>query len=152
MVCVTIKIFVHGVGTIVHSTCLLQWKTSKLPNHATFLFLSALFDRDFIFLSKSRIVSSLFLSFPPASKFIEPISRLLNKLLNNWVKSNKETNSKMHSFGFRANALLTFAATILAVICAMASFSDTLNSPSPTAQVQVSLLVSSLSGFFPLPF
>uniref|UniRef100_A0A9I9CIV6 Signal peptidase complex subunit 3 n=1 Tax=Cucumis melo TaxID=3656 RepID=A0A9I9CIV6_CUCME len=43
----------------------------------------------------------------------------------------------MHSFGFRANALLTFAATILAVICALASFSDTLNSPSPTAQVQV---------------
>ncbi|KAE8651592.1 signal peptidase complex subunit 3B [Cucumis sativus] len=43
----------------------------------------------------------------------------------------------MHSFGFRANALLTFAATILAVICAFASFSDTLNSPSPTAQVQV---------------
>ncbi|KAG7030259.1 Signal peptidase complex subunit 3B [Cucurbita argyrosperma subsp. argyrosperma] len=43
----------------------------------------------------------------------------------------------MHSFGYRANALLTFAATILAVICAIASFSDTLNSPSPTAQVQV---------------
>ncbi|XP_022150797.1 signal peptidase complex subunit 3B-like [Momordica charantia] len=43
----------------------------------------------------------------------------------------------MHSFGYRANALLTFAATILAVVCAMASFSDTLNSPSPTAQVQV---------------
>ncbi|GMN43803.1 hypothetical protein TIFTF001_013015 [Ficus carica] len=43
----------------------------------------------------------------------------------------------MHSFGYRANALLTFALTILALMCAMASFSDNLNHPSPTAQVQV---------------
>ncbi|XP_058223730.1 signal peptidase complex subunit 3B-like [Rhododendron vialii] len=43
----------------------------------------------------------------------------------------------MHSFGYRANALLTFALTILALICAMASFSDNLNSPSPSAHVQV---------------
>ncbi|XP_022965984.1 signal peptidase complex subunit 3B-like [Cucurbita maxima] len=43
----------------------------------------------------------------------------------------------MHSFGYRANALVTFAATILAIICALASFSDTLKSPSPMAQVQV---------------
>ncbi|XP_059652510.1 signal peptidase complex subunit 3B-like [Cornus florida] len=43
----------------------------------------------------------------------------------------------MHSFGYRANALLTFAVTILALICAMASISDNLNTPSPTAQVQV---------------
>ncbi|KAK4414233.1 Signal peptidase complex subunitB [Sesamum alatum] len=43
----------------------------------------------------------------------------------------------MHSFGYRANAFLTFAITILAVICAMASVSDYFNSPSPTSQVQV---------------
>ncbi|KAK3005936.1 hypothetical protein RJ639_016722 [Escallonia herrerae] len=43
----------------------------------------------------------------------------------------------MHSFGYRANALLTFAVTILALMCAMASLSDNLNSPSPTSQVQV---------------
>ncbi|KAA8545089.1 hypothetical protein F0562_019873 [Nyssa sinensis] len=43
----------------------------------------------------------------------------------------------MHSFGYRANALLTFAVTILALICAMASLSDNLNTPSPTSQVQV---------------
>lgn len=46
---------------------------------------------------------------------------------------------RMHSFGYRANALLTFAVTILALICAMASLSDHLNVPSPTAKVQVSL-------------
>ncbi|GAA0164891.1 protease [Lithospermum erythrorhizon] len=43
----------------------------------------------------------------------------------------------MHSFWFRVNALLTFAVTILALMCAMASFSDRLNSPSPSSQVQV---------------
>ncbi|KAK4771590.1 hypothetical protein SAY87_032122 [Trapa incisa] len=43
----------------------------------------------------------------------------------------------MHSFGYRANALLTFAVTILAVMCAMASLSDNFNSPTPSAQVQV---------------
>ncbi|KAI3691308.1 hypothetical protein L2E82_49624 [Cichorium intybus] len=43
----------------------------------------------------------------------------------------------MHSFGYRANALLTFSVTILALMCAMASISDTFNSPSPTAHVQV---------------
>ncbi|EXB23277.1 Signal peptidase complex subunit 3B [Morus notabilis] len=43
----------------------------------------------------------------------------------------------MHSFGYRANALLTFALTILALMCAIASFSDNLNHPSPAAQVQV---------------
>ncbi|KAE9459046.1 hypothetical protein RHGRI_021270 [Rhododendron griersonianum] len=48
----------------------------------------------------------------------------------------------MHSFGYRANALLTFALTILALICAMASFSDNLNSPSPSAHVQVSLTLN----------
>ncbi|KAK6129412.1 hypothetical protein DH2020_036844 [Rehmannia glutinosa] len=42
----------------------------------------------------------------------------------------------MHSFGYRANALLTFAITILALMCAMASVSDNFNSPSPTSQVQ----------------
>eukprot|EP00262_Sarcandra_glabra_P011898 TRINITY_DN2942_c4_g1_i1.p1 TRINITY_DN2942_c4_g1~~TRINITY_DN2942_c4_g1_i1.p1 ORF type:complete len:168 (-),score=16.19 TRINITY_DN2942_c4_g1_i1:278-781(-) len=43
----------------------------------------------------------------------------------------------MHSLGYRANALVTFALTILAVMCGMASLSDNLNSPSPTAQVKV---------------
>ncbi|KAL5701734.1 hypothetical protein ACHQM5_027043 [Ranunculus cassubicifolius] len=43
----------------------------------------------------------------------------------------------MHSFGYRANAILTFAVTILAVMCAMGSLSDNLNSPSPTANVEV---------------
>ncbi|KAF4361794.1 hypothetical protein F8388_018960 [Cannabis sativa] len=43
----------------------------------------------------------------------------------------------MHSFGYRANALLTFALTILALMCVIASFSDNLNHPTPTAQVQV---------------
>ncbi|PIA24983.1 hypothetical protein AQUCO_13500004v1 [Aquilegia coerulea] len=43
----------------------------------------------------------------------------------------------MHSFGYRANALVTFGVTILAVMCAMASISDNLNIPSPTAHVQV---------------
>ncbi|MCD7453728.1 hypothetical protein HAX54_021960 [Datura stramonium] len=43
----------------------------------------------------------------------------------------------MHSFGYRANALLTLAITILAFMCAIASFSDNFNSPIPTAEVQV---------------
>lgn len=45
---------------------------------------------------------------------------------------------KMHSFGYRANALLTFSVTILALMCAAASFFDNFNKPSPSAQVQVS--------------
>ncbi|PRQ42130.1 putative signal peptidase I [Rosa chinensis] len=49
----------------------------------------------------------------------------------------KERKKKMHSFGYRANALLTFAVTILALMCAMASMSDNFNTPSPTSQVQV---------------
>ncbi|KAG6475861.1 hypothetical protein ZIOFF_065091 [Zingiber officinale] len=43
----------------------------------------------------------------------------------------------MHSFGYRANAVVTFAVTILAVTCAMVSLSDNFNSPSPTADVKV---------------
>ncbi|CAA2984416.1 Signal peptidase complex subunit 3B [Olea europaea subsp. europaea] len=43
----------------------------------------------------------------------------------------------MHSVMLRANALVTFSVAILALMCAMASLSDYLNSPSPTAQVQV---------------
>ena len=43
----------------------------------------------------------------------------------------------MHSFGYRANALVTFAVTILAVICGLASLSDNFNVPTPTADVQV---------------
>ncbi|KAL2233204.1 signal peptidase complex subunit 3B [Sesamum indicum] len=43
----------------------------------------------------------------------------------------------MHSFGYRANAVLAFSVTILALICGIASFSDNFNSPSPDAQVRV---------------
>ncbi|CAK7340757.1 unnamed protein product [Dovyalis caffra] len=43
----------------------------------------------------------------------------------------------MHTFGYRANAVLTFSVTILALICAIASFSDNFNFPSPSAQIQV---------------
>lgn len=43
----------------------------------------------------------------------------------------------MHSIGYRTNALLTFAVTVLALMCAIVSLSDNLNSPNPTAQVQV---------------
>ncbi|XP_044498290.1 signal peptidase complex subunit 3B-like isoform X1 [Mangifera indica] len=43
----------------------------------------------------------------------------------------------MHSFWYRANALLTFAVTILALMCAIVSLSDNLNTPSPTAEIQV---------------
>ncbi|XP_020265596.1 signal peptidase complex subunit 3B-like [Asparagus officinalis] len=43
----------------------------------------------------------------------------------------------MHSVGYRANALVTFALTILAVMCGFASLSDNFNAPNPTADVQV---------------
>ncbi|KAK4746161.1 hypothetical protein SAY87_012473 [Trapa incisa] len=48
-----------------------------------------------------------------------------------------DEEEEMHSFSYRANSLLTFAATILAMMCAIASFSDNFNSPTPSAQVQV---------------
>ncbi|KAI0510716.1 signal peptidase complex subunit 3B [Dendrobium catenatum] len=44
----------------------------------------------------------------------------------------------MHSFGQRANAIITFSLTIVAVICSLASFSDNFNTPSPTAEIEVS--------------
>ncbi|XP_062194122.1 signal peptidase complex subunit 3B-like [Phragmites australis] len=43
----------------------------------------------------------------------------------------------MHSFGHRANAVATFAVTILAAMCFAASFSDNFSSPSPTASVKI---------------
>ena len=43
----------------------------------------------------------------------------------------------MHSFGHRANAVATFAVTILAAMCFVASFSDSFNSPFPTASVKI---------------
>uniref|UniRef100_A0ACD5YF01 Uncharacterized protein n=1 Tax=Avena sativa TaxID=4498 RepID=A0ACD5YF01_AVESA len=43
----------------------------------------------------------------------------------------------MHSFGHRANAVATFALTILAAMCFAASFSDSFNSPTPTASVKI---------------
>ncbi|GER45712.1 signal peptidase subunit [Striga asiatica] len=49
----------------------------------------------------------------------------------------RHVGTTMHSFGYRANALFTFAITILALMCAMASFSDNFNTSSPTSQVQV---------------
>ncbi|RRT75714.1 hypothetical protein B296_00003378 [Ensete ventricosum] len=51
----------------------------------------------------------------------------------------------MHSFGYRANAVVTFAVTILAVMCGMASLSDNFNSPSPTADVKVRITQSVLN-------
>jgi len=60
----------------------------------------------------------------------------------------------MHSVGYRANALLTFAVTILALMCGMASLSDNFNSPSPSAHVQVSIFSFHLHFCFrdPCPF
>ncbi|KAH7659952.1 Signal peptidase complex subunit 3 protein [Dioscorea alata] len=43
----------------------------------------------------------------------------------------------MHSFGYRANAVVTFAVTILAVMCSIASLSDNFNASSPTAEIKV---------------
>ncbi|XP_041001020.1 signal peptidase complex subunit 3B-like isoform X2 [Juglans microcarpa x Juglans regia] len=43
----------------------------------------------------------------------------------------------MHSLGFRVNALLTLGVTVLALMCVMASLSDNLSVPSPSANVQV---------------
>ncbi|MFQ6638863.1 hypothetical protein Gotur_014899 [Gossypium turneri] len=43
----------------------------------------------------------------------------------------------MHSFGHRLNGLLTFSVTILAIMCAIASLSDNLNTPSPTAEIKI---------------
>lgn len=43
----------------------------------------------------------------------------------------------MHSFGHRANAVATFAVTILAAMCFAASFSDNFNTPAPTASVKI---------------
>ncbi|KAK9672032.1 hypothetical protein RND81_12G071200 [Saponaria officinalis] len=43
----------------------------------------------------------------------------------------------MHSFGYRANALLTLSVTVLAFMCAVASFSDTFNHPQPTVDIKV---------------
>uniref|UniRef100_A0A804MQL8 Signal peptidase complex subunit 3 n=1 Tax=Zea mays TaxID=4577 RepID=A0A804MQL8_MAIZE len=43
----------------------------------------------------------------------------------------------MHSFGHRANAVATFAVTILAAMCFAASFSDNFNTLTPTASVKI---------------
>jgi len=48
----------------------------------------------------------------------------------------------MHSFAYRANALFTFGVTILAIMCVMASLSDNLNTPSPQAEIEVSLTLN----------
>lgn len=45
----------------------------------------------------------------------------------------------MHSFGYRLNALLTFSVTILAIMCGIVSLTDNLNTPSPSAEIQVHL-------------
>lgn len=46
----------------------------------------------------------------------------------------------MHSYGYRLNVLLTQAVTLLALMCAIASLSDTLNVASPSADIQVRAL------------
>ncbi|XAR49101.1 hypothetical protein NMG60_11032170 [Bertholletia excelsa] len=43
----------------------------------------------------------------------------------------------MHSFGYRANALLAFFLSVLALMCVVASLSNNLNFPAPSAHVQV---------------
>ncbi|TYJ41830.1 hypothetical protein E1A91_A03G047100v1 [Gossypium mustelinum] len=43
----------------------------------------------------------------------------------------------MHSFGYRLNGLLTFAVTILALMCAITSLSDNFNTPSPSAEIKI---------------
>ncbi|KAG1330612.1 Signal peptidase complex subunit 3 [Cocos nucifera] len=43
----------------------------------------------------------------------------------------------MHSFMYRLNTLVTFAAVLLAVLCAAASFLDAFNSPSVHAHAEV---------------
>ncbi|XP_051124189.1 signal peptidase complex subunit 3A-like isoform X2 [Andrographis paniculata] len=43
----------------------------------------------------------------------------------------------MHAHAYRANALFTLSFTILVLMSAMASLTDTFNSPSPTSHVQV---------------
>lgn len=53
------------------------------------------------------------------------------------TRQRERERERMHSFGYRANALLTFAVTILAILCAFASLSDNLNVPNPSAHVQV---------------
>nr|KYP74353.1 Signal peptidase complex subunit 3A [Cajanus cajan] len=53
----------------------------------------------------------------------------------------------MHSYGYRANAVLTFSLTLLAVMCAMASLSDNRNSPSPSAHVQLRSLILNVTSF-----
>ena len=55
----------------------------------------------------------------------------------------------MHSFGHRANAVATFAVTILAAMCFAASFSDNFNTPAPTASVKVSTQSPSISSHPP---
>lgn len=55
----------------------------------------------------------------------------------------------MHSFGHRANAVATFAVTILAAMCFAASFSDNFNTPTPTASVKVPAPPPSISSLRP---
>ncbi len=43
----------------------------------------------------------------------------------------------MHSFMFRANAVLTFGVTVLALLCCLASVSDNLHHAEPSVDLQV---------------
>ncbi|KAL9254130.1 Signal peptidase complex subunit 3A-like protein [Drosera capensis] len=61
--------------------------------------------------------------------------------------SNCQNSTKMHTFLYRANAVLTLSITILAVICAMASVSDTFNSPSASASASASIQVLNVNRF-----
>ncbi|KAH9540284.1 hypothetical protein CY35_15G104100 [Sphagnum magellanicum] len=43
----------------------------------------------------------------------------------------------MHSFMFRANAVLTFGVTVLALLCCLASVSDNLHHAEPSVDLQI---------------
>ncbi|CAN8269895.1 unnamed protein product [Cochlearia groenlandica] len=43
----------------------------------------------------------------------------------------------MHTFGYRANTLLTFSITALAFICAIASLSDKFSDQNPSAEIHI---------------
>ena len=58
-----------------------------------------------------------------------------------WEELNFE--KEMHSYGYRANGVLSLSLTILALLCTVASLSGgILNLPPPSAQVEVSLSLS----------
>lgn len=61
---------------------------------------------------------------------------------NQVIETHEGETVKMHSFGYRANALLAFSVTALAFICAIASLSDNFSNQNPSAEIQVIKIVS----------